>query len=466
MRQRLRWLVLGLTVVTIAGVGCASGGEGAGGDVPAGQPSAAPFSEPPRYPDPLPRTSGSDADVVLDWMDLHTELLRRETIGPPIATRILAYSGLAMQAAAAGATGSEVLPVDGVANGELVLPDPPAGADLNPSEVVAAAGAEMTRRLIPGSDAHRSIAALEAQHLGSEPGWTDSIDTPSVRYGRAVAAAVDAYAGSDGYDSISQFAAARDPAPGAWEPTPPGYRRALEPEWGELRPFAVADEDCPVPDPVPYSEDPDSAFFAEAMAVYEADAQLTEDQRQVARYWDDRPGLTSTPAGHWVHIARQELEADVAGGAEFAINDAATVYAVLGIAQADAFIANWRVKYRTDVIRPVTYLRNLVDPEFLPFLVTPPFPEYPSGHSTGSAAAATVLASLLGERSFTDTAHERLGWDLASYGSFAEAADEASMSRLYGGIHFPMGLTAGQEHGRCLATETLGQLVPGGPGAG
>jgi hypothetical protein len=412
------------------------------------------------------RTSGSDADVVLDWMDLHTELLRRETIGPPIATRILAYSGLAMQAAAAGATGSEVLPVDGVATGDLVLPDPPGGVDLNPTEVVAAAAAEMTRRLIPGSDAHRSIAALEAQHLGSQPGWTDSVDTPSVRYGRAVAAAVDDYAGSDGYDSISQFAGPRDSAPGAWEPTPPGFRRALEPEWGELRPLAVADEDCPVPDPVPYSEDPASAFFAEAMAVYDADAELTDEQRQVARYWDDRPGLTSTPAGHWVHIARQELEADVAGGAEFSVNDAATVYALLGIAQADAFIANWRVKYRTDVVRPVTYLRNLVDPEFLPFLVTPPFPEYPSGHSTGSAAAATVLAGLLGERSFTDTAHERLGWDLATYGSFAEAADEASISRLYGGIHFPMGLTAGQDHGRCLADEVLERLAstwsPGG----
>jgi len=129
-----------------------------------------PFTEPPRCPDPVALSSSSDTDMVLDWMDLHTELLRRETIGPPIATRILAYSGLAMQAAAAGATGEDALGVDGVDSGELVLPEPPGGADLETAEVVAAAAAEVTRRLIPGSDAHRSIAALEAQHLGSGPG--------------------------------------------------------------------------------------------------------------------------------------------------------------------------------------------------------------------------------------------------------------------------------------------------------
>jgi len=116
------------------------------------------------------------------------------------------------------------------------------------------------------------------------------------------------------------------------------------------------------------------------------------------------------------------------------------------------------VKYRTNLLRPVTYIQRLVDPDWLPFLPTPPFPEYPSGHSSGSAASATVLTELLGDRAFTDTTHDRIGWAPRQFDSFADAAAEASQSRLYAGIHYPMGLRAGADQGRCIAGTALTRL--------
>jgi hypothetical protein len=132
------------------------------------------------------------------------------------------------------------------------------------------------------------------------------------------------------------------------------------------------------------------------------------------------------------------------------LDRAAEAYAKVGIAVADAFISCWRTKFRENLLRPVTYVRSVIDPDWTPLLITPPFPEYTSGHSVQSAAAAAVLTDLLGPVSFTDRTHESRGLPARSFASFNDAAREAAVSRMYGGIHFRAAIDRGLEQGVCV----------------
>jgi membrane-associated phospholipid phosphatase len=207
---------------------------------------------------------------------------------------------------------------------------------------------------------------------------------------------------------------------------------------------------CGLPPPPAYSEDPASAFYREALEVREATATLTPGQRAIARFWSDDPMLSPTPPGHWISIALQVLDEDEAD-----LETRVDVLARLGIVLADSFIACWHSKFVYDLVRPVTYIDRLIEPGWTPILVTPPFPEYPSGHSTQSAAAAAVLADRLGAaRPFEDATHADDGLPPRAFPSFAAAAEEAGISRLYGGIHSRSAIERGLEQGRCVAAWT------------
>ena len=178
----------------------------------------------------------------------------------------------------------------------------------------------------------------------------------------------------------------------------------------------------------------------------------TQEQRQFALYWADDPGKTPTPAGHWVFIATDLLKARKATLAE-----AAEAYVRLNLALADAFIANWATKYQVNLLRPATYVQLVIDSNWVPTLMhTPPFPEYPSGHSGQSSAAAAVLAASFGaDTGFTDNTHNDRGWGPRTFKSFKAAADEAALSRLYAGIHFRSSVEGGQVQGQCVARKVL-----------
>lgn len=413
---------------------------------------------PPLYPAPVARASGQPSDVVLDWMDLQSSLLQREGLGPPIATRVIGYASLALaEGVRLASPDAPALPVEG-----LELPEVPA-TDLDPAVVGAAATATVTRSLIPGLEAQRSVNLLEEQQVAAARDREPAVTDESVAFGNAVGEAVLALAAIDGYDGLPQRLADDLPAgPGAWAPTPPTFEYPLEPYWGTLRPLVVSSADCPIPAPVAYDETPGSPFWLEAMAVADAITNLTDEQLATALYWRDRPSTSYTPVGHWVRIAAGVMAADAedpnGGAVAPSLVDAASTYAALGVAAYDTFIANWDQKYTTNVLRPITYLRDLVDPDWGAAITTPPFPTYPSGHSAGSATAATVLTGQLGERTFTDTAGEFEGYPPRTYPSFAAAAIEASNSRLYGGIHFPMDLTAGELQGACVGSLVLERL--------
>ena len=182
------------------------------------------------------------------------------------------------------------------------------------------------------------------------------------------------------------------------------------------------------------------------MAPHDAVVNRTRDQTAIARFWSDDAMLSVTPPGHWISIALLVMDTQAAD-----IGRRTEVLAVLGVAVADAFIGCWNQKYRYDVIRPVTYIRKVIDPTWEPLLNTPPFPEYPSGHSTQSAAAAVVLTALFGPAvAFEDNTGAADGLAPRSFPSFWAAAEEAGMSRLYGGIHYPIAIENGLAQGRCI----------------
>jgi hypothetical protein len=180
--------------------------------------------------------------------------------------------------------------------------------------------------------------------------------------------------------------------------------------------------------------------------VYEVVDGLSAEQLEIARFWSDDPGTTPTPPGHSIAITSQILRLE-----DESLATAAEAYARVGIAVSDAFVACWHQKYVHNLLRPVTYLRQFVDPGWLPPLVTPPFPEYPSGHSVQSGAAFQVLTDLFGDGyAFVDRTHDVRGLRPRAFGSFREAADEAAISRLYAGIHFRAAIADGLAQGLCI----------------
>jgi hypothetical protein len=274
----------------------------------------------------------------------------------------------------------------------------------------------------------------------------------SSAFGQRAGEAMVAYAQSDGqaacYDHNFPDSYILPTGKGLWVPTPPAYQSALQPYWGEVRPFLTKNvEDAYPPPPPEYSTDPTSVFWQETMEVYTTVKNLTAEERTIADFWSDDPATTATPPGHSIAILKQVLEAEKA---DLAL--AAEAFAKLGMGLHDAFVSCWQAKYSYNLIRPITLIHQYVDPDFTIPLITPPFPEYPSGHSVQSGAAAQILTDLFGEDySFTDRLHESrtdIDGRARTYRSFYHFAEEAAISRLYGGIHYRSAIEVGVEQGK------------------
>jgi hypothetical protein len=414
-----------------------------------------------------------DATVATAWFELHRRLVQ-ETPGfsPPVAARAFGYLGLTLyEAVVAGMPGYQSLA--GRLPGLAELPRPAAGEAYAWPEVANAALAHMTRALFVNTrDENRpAIDRLEEELRGADAGTDARTDAGtdagtvdggtlarSREYGRLLADAIHGWAEQDG-GALGQFTNYREDyvapvGPGRWVPTPRAAGQpfpALQPFWGENRPFVPGSVTACAPAPPEYSEDPASAFYAEALEVYGAVRGVTPHQREFAQFWSDEGGATATPAGHWTAILTGLIRQQ-----DRSLAFAAEAHAKLGIAMSDAFVACWNTKYEYGLLRPITYIRAFIDPTWndptiTDPLLTPPFPEYTSGHSVLSAAAAEVLTGLFGDVAIVDDAHVSRGFAPRPFGSFWEAAEEAAWSRLYGGVHFRSAIEAGLAQGRCVA---------------
>jgi hypothetical protein len=417
----------------------------------------------------LPRTARAGDDdrsrtVLMGWYRLVLELVRHTpTYSPPVAARAFAWLGLtaheALVAAGAGQGGS----LSARTNLPATLPAPDAGCDPTATLHAALSQAVPDHFGNTGPTGQRAMVAM-ADRLGTRAtaGLDPDAAARAASLGRAVATTVFAASQGDGGATVENLGFPpvwQAPAwPGGWVPTSTiGLQQApLLPAWGTNRPFVLASgADCGLPPPPAFSTDPGSAFYAEALEVHQVSQSLTDEQKIVARFWSDDPMLSPTPPGHWVTIVLDIGDRDSLPAARIA-----QALAILGIAVSDGFIANWHEKYRYDLLRPVTYIRAHIDPAWQPLLITPPFPEYPSGHSTQSGAAAAVLTALFGDPfPFDDATHEDDGLPVRSFASFAEAAREAAISRLYGGIHFRAAIEQGLAQGDCVGRAVIARLL-------
>ena len=390
-------------------------------------------------------TASHDAELAIAWLRLSFDLTRAEGLFPPVAARAYAYLGVALwEALAPGVPGGRSLA--GQLNGLADLPVP--GHAVHWPTVANAALASVMHTFYTSRASTRVIRQLEQtfqeRYRREIPG---ALFGRSLAHAQRVATAVRQWSRADGYHRLNDCPYTPPSGPGMWVPTPPGFDAPIQPCWGELRPLVLSDPAQCAPQPHPaYSEDPGSAFYLEAIEVYETVNNLTDEQRTIALYWADLAGETATPAGHSLSITAQVLEQ-----LDASLDVAAEAFARVGIGESDAFISCWATKYHYNLLRPVTYLNDLVDPDWESVLETPPFPAYTSGHSNDVGAASTILTAMFGDDfAFTDHTNDDLGFAPRSFGSFFEAANESALSRLYGGIHYRSDIERGVAQGACV----------------
>jgi hypothetical protein len=394
--------------------------------------------------------------VLRNWYKLVLELVRHTpTYSPPVASRTFAYLGVtAFEATASGSIRLDSLA--GQLNGLERTPPREASQVYDESLVMHAALAFATRALFEntGPTGQRVIERLDAKLDGElSAALPADVAKRSTAQGRAIAAHILQWSQGDGGAVIENMGFPLDyelaKGEAKWVPTSlvAQQQKPLLPRWGANRPFAMPNgNSCPLPPPPDYSEDKASDFYKQALEVYETKQNITPEESAIARFWSDDPMLSPTPPGHWISIALQIIERD-----NVDVGKSVDVLARLGVTLADAFIGCWHTKFEYDLLRPVTYIRRTLDPKWDSLLNTPPFPEYPSGHSTQSAAAATVLTQIFGDDfAFEDATHEKDGIKPRAFPSFYAAAEEAGLSRLYGGLHFRAAIERGLEQGRCI----------------
>jgi PAP2 superfamily len=405
--------------------------------------------------DPVAPVADYGSSVATSWYRLALDLAR-STPGftPPVTSRAFGYLGVTLyEALVPGMPDNQSLA--GQLNELTALPPPYDHAYHWPT--VANSALAASARLFFPTAPNASKAAIDDLEAGFSdmltPGVPPGIVKRSVKRGQVTAAHIFNWSTSDGGHEgyLTNFPSSYTPPVGLglWIPTAPDYQAALQPYWGQHRPFVLAsgaDHD-PGPPPV-FSTELDSAFYAEAIEVYETVESLTEEQRDIAIFWADDPGVTATPSGHSVSILTQILEDQYAD-----LATTADAYARVGMAMSDAFISCWHTKYAYNLIRPISYIQQYIDPQWgvgiraLP-VSTPPFPEYTSGHSVQAGAFAQVLFDLFGDLPFIDHTHDERGLTPRTFSSCIEMAGETAISRLYGGVHYRSAIELGIEQGK------------------
>jgi hypothetical protein len=416
-----------------------------------------------------PILSNDDVTKVTNQM---TEIMVHDITNPPLAARFFAYTCLAGYTVMAQ-NDSLLKPMKGILNEYPDIPKPTIEGAYSPHLAAILAMMATAKKMQPSG---KIFDDFEKKYLDScqNIGFSKENIENSKQYAQSVSNAILAYAKADGYNRISNFPrytplSAKSTitqgvtvSEGSWYPTPPGYMTAVEPYFNTIRSFTLdsAGQFKPPP-PIAFSKEKNSAFYQLMQAVYIQ--KLPAEHQEIAAFWDCNPfalqdnghllvGMKKiSPGAHWMGIA----------GIACAKNKAdfcktLQIHTLLAICLMDGFLCCWDEKYRSNRIRPETAIRKYIDPNWKPFLQTPPFPEYLSGHSTISAAAATILSHFFGENyAYEDTVEMRYGLPARSYQSFKQAAEEAGISRFYGGIHFMDAITNGQKQGESVATHII-----------
>jgi hypothetical protein len=418
-----------------------------------------------------------ETPVVITPQQLHssidkvTEIMIHDIFSPPVASRIYAYPNIAAY---------EIISLNDDRYTSLVgqvheltpIPSPDATKPVNNALAALIAHMDLSRRLIFSED------KMEVFRDSLYAIWTsqnkDEFEA-SKEYGLRVADHIGAWMDKDNYKqtrTMPKFTVDTDEV-SRWQPTPPSYMAGIEPHWSKIRPFVIetADQFKPVPPPA-FSMEKGTDFYKEVQEVYDISQKMTaegdsSEEVQIAKFWDCNPYVSVTrghlmfatkkitPGAHWIGITKIACKQS---NSDF--DKTVYAYTKTSMAIADAFISCWDEKYRSNLIRPETLINEHIDENWKPVLQTPPFPEYTSGHSVVSGAASTVLTDVFGENfAFEDDTELPYGLPVRTFTSFKEAADEAAISRMYGGIHYRAAVEIGVKQGRDLGSYVVENLT-------
>jgi len=386
-----------------------------------------------------------------------------EIFSPPVASRIYGYASLsAYEAIRFSDSTYPSLAAKLHGYPEMPSPDPAKKYQFTVAGIKAMF--DITLRLTFTKDSSRITMEQLLKEL-KETGIDQETYDNSIAFGEAVASAIWQRATKDHYkETRGMERYTPSGLPGKWKNTPPDYLDAIEPFWTKMMPMVMdsSTQFRPVPPP-PYDLKPGSAFYKEVQEVIDTTKVLTEEQKNIARFWDDNAAAVThkghmmfankkpSPGGHWMNItaiACEKTNADIV--------KSAYAYAMSGITMYEAFISCWDEKYRSEYIRPVTVINESFNKNWQPLLQTPPFPEYTSGHSVVSSSVASVLEKQFGENfAFTDDYELPYIGIQRSFPSFMKASEEACVSRLYGGIHFRSAIENGRAQGKKLGAFIL-----------
>jgi hypothetical protein len=394
-----------------------------------------------------------------------TMVMIHDVVNPPAASRFYTYCLLGAQEIVARNNKSVISPTAIVKDlGKITIEDK---TPYNYKIAALYCILETGRIILPSGYMLEEDQKKFLEDLKKE-GFDEKTIQQSVLVAQEVAKQIITFSATDHYSTLSTRLRYR-PLKGEayWFPTPPGYIEGVEPHWKTIRPAIIdsSGQFKPKP-PVPFSKDSSSAFYKLAYEVYKSGKNLSEKNRVIASYWDCNPFAINTsghmsigfkkisPGGHWMNIT-----SIVTTKAKADLDQGIMIHALVAATLMDAFIVCWDEKYQSSRVRPETVINRYIDPRWQPLLQTPPFPEYTSGHSVISTAVAEVLTYFLGDHSsFTDNTEVIFELPTRDFTSFRQAAAEASISRLYGGIHYRDAIENGQEQGRRVGEFIIGKL--------
>jgi hypothetical protein len=409
-----------------------------------------------------------------------TDIIVHNTFSPPVASRIYAYSSIAAYEVMRQSKPQEYETLAGQVKDLKPFPSISDSKTCIPMAAVFAYLNTGKNYIFTEDSILAFQSRLETEY--KELGVPKSVIKASKTYGEMVSKHILEWSKKDMYAQTRthpkyDFLAA-DTKKGEWIPTPPDRMDGIEPHWREIRPLIIktANQFAPTP-PTAYDTTKNSLFYTQALEVYKNGRKYEDTEIEnlsanvkeniaIAEFWDCNPYVSHhgghamfatkkiTPGGHWVNItaiAARKAKSDMVETSE--------AYVLTCIALFDGFISCWDEKYRSNLVRPVTFITEYIDKNWQPLLQTPPFPEYTSGHSVISSAASVALTSIYGDNfAFDDTSEEEYGLPTRSFSSFYDASAEAAISRHYGGIHYMPAITNGVSQGKNVGNYVIRNL--------
>lgn len=397
------------------------------------------------------------AHYIHDWNQMIANITMLDGFSPAVSKRNCSYPNIAAYEAARVGFSSEYHSLAGQLTGLKETPSPKTGVVYDWRVCAIQAYRTVVNKMLYRAFLADSMYKAQIDQIAAE-GVPKEVINHSKEYGESVGKHIIVWLLVDGHTKNQgrpryNFPRGED----KWEPTPPDFPDPLDPYFRYMRCMVMdsAAQFRPI-GPIPFSKEKGSPCYDQNMQVYVLSKALTKEQELIGRYWDDSPiknfheghfmfnQRQISPGGHWMNIASigcKQLDKNMMESLE--------VYNLVAIAMFDGFINCWDEKYRSNTIRPVTYINRYIDSTWKPLFDTPPFPEHTSGHSTISACSAQMLTLLLGDKiPFVDNTEVQFGFPIRKFNSFLDAAMEANNSRIYAGIHYPRACFEGNRVGK------------------